>query len=133
MALLGGYASPEWLHLGLFARQGSFAGGVSLGTQLLAHDLTVAARWFVPAPLRGGFLEAGASVVRLAALSDQTPTDLFGLAFLGLGWQWRGEHWLFELAMGPPPLQLGNRAFTPLAVLDVTGAPRFRLDLGYAF
>ncbi len=132
-AATAGLGNPEWLHAGVHGRLGPLGATLTLGTIGLAHGFTAAGRWFLPAPVLGAYAEAGASLIRLAPISDQTPGDFFPLGFVGLGWQLRSERWLFDLAVGPPPTLLGGLAIAPLAALNAMALPRFRLEVGYAF
>lgn len=133
LALVGGLASPEWVHLGALGRLGPLGASLALGTVGLGIGLTATGRWYLPAPVAGGFFEAGASVVRLAPVSDQTPGDLFPLGFVGLGWQWRVGRWLLDAAIGPPPTSLGGPAFLPTVALNALDLPRMKVDVGYVF
>lgn len=132
-AATAGLGNPEWLHAGVNGRLGPLGATFSLGTIGLAHGLTAAGRWFMPTPILGAYAEAGASVIRLAPISDQTPGDFFPLGFVGLGWQFRGERWLVDLAAGPPPTMLGGPGIAPLVALNAMALPRFRLEVGYGF
>ena len=133
IAATGGVGNPEWVHAGVHGRLGALGATLAVGTQGLAHGVTGAGRWFLPAPAAGGFVEAGATVVRLAPVSDQTPGDLFPLGFVALGWQWRLDRLLLEAAIGPPPTLLADMIAPPLAALNAGALPRFRLEAGYAF
>ena len=132
-AATAGLGNPEWLHVGAHGRLGPLGATLAVGTQGLAYGLTGAGRWFLPAPVLGGYLEAGASVLRLAPVSAETPGDFFPLGFVALGWQWRLERWRFDVTLGPPPTLLGGPEIPALAALNATALPRFRLEVGYAF
>lgn len=129
-----GLGNPDWVHAGVQARLGALAGTATLGSIGLGHALTATGRWFFPAPIPpGSYAEAGASVIRLAPISDQTPGDLFPMGFVGLGWQVRAGRWLFDVAAGPPPTMIGGPAIPPLVALNASALPRFRFEVGYAF
>lgn len=128
-----GVGNPDWLHAGVHGRLGPLGATVTVGTLGLAHGVTGIGRWFLPAPVLGGFVEAGASVVRLAPISELTPGDLYPLGFVAVGWQFRLDRWLLDLSVGPPPTLLADLTAPPLPVLNATGLPRFRLEAGYAF
>lgn len=130
---IAGLGNPDWLHAGVHGRLGALGATLTLGTIGLAHGLTAAGRWFLPTPVLGAYAEAGASVIRLAPISDQTPGDLFPLGFVALGWQHRAERWLVDVALGPPPTLLGGPSIPPLAALNAMALPRCRLAVGYGF
>lgn len=133
LAPTAGLANPEGVHAGVHARHGVLGATLVAGSDGLSYGLTGAGRWFLPAPASGGFVEAGAALVRLMPVSDQTPGDVFPLGFAALGWQWRLDRWLLEASLGPPPTLLTEVRMPPTVLLNAMGLPRFRLEVGYAF
>lgn len=140
LVLLVGIGNPDWLHVGLATRIGALGCGLSAGTIGLASDLTGTVRFF-PVPVavdgpdwgRGAYLEAGLSAVRMATLSEQTPTALTAMGHLGLGYQWQIGHVVTNVSVGLPPLALPGSIFQPLFVTNAAALPRFQWQVGYAF
>lgn len=132
-AAFAGLSNPGWGHVGAMGRLGDIGATVSLGTIGLGYDLSLGGRFWLPAPVRGGYVEAGASVVGIAQQSDFTPDDLFVMGYAAAGWQFNFGRWLIDAAIGPPPTSLSDESLLPLVVINAMELPRFKLAVGYAF
>ncbi|MEB3222689.1 MAG: hypothetical protein VKS61_11475 [Candidatus Sericytochromatia bacterium] len=121
-----GWGVPEGTHVAFAARAGALGARITMGTQASAQaTFTGAGRYFLPAPLAGGFIGAGAALEAGSSLQQ-------ALAFLDAGWQLRSGPWLLEVAAGPAPFAWGS---DPLAQMlgGLAGAPRLQATAYWRF
>jgi hypothetical protein len=130
---VAGVGNPDWGHAGVLGRLGDVGAQITLGYVGLGAVGALSGRFWFPLPLRGGYLEAGACLVRVAQLSAHTPDDLTPLGFAAIGWQFHWEKLLLDVAVGPAPTLLTDAPLPPLVALNALDLPRFKLGVGYAF
>lgn len=129
--LVVGLGNPEWLHLGVASRYGNVGYAITVGTLVQANNITGAFRYF-PWADGGAYLEAGATMIRMTTLSDQSPQEWSSMALLGAGYQISFGRVTTTLGVGLNPIAMPYALNQPLFVTNARSVPRLLIQTGFA-
>lgn len=126
-----GLGNPEWLHLGIDSRFEHVGYSLTIGTLVQANDVTGTVRYF-PWQTGGFFLEAGATLIRMTNLSDQSPQEWSPMALLGAGYQLTLGRYVATVGLGLNPIAVPYSLNEPLFVTNARSLPRLLVQTGFA-
>lgn len=132
MHVVMGLSNPEWLDLGFDGRRGHLGYALSVGTVVLANDVTGSLRYFLSAEDGGPFIEAGTTLMQDAAISSQTPRDWNAMAFVGVGYQVALGRFVANLGVGLDPFAIPGSLNQPIFVSSTQSLPRVLLQTGFS-
>ncbi len=129
--LVVGLGNPEWLHLGVASRYGNVGYAITVGTLVQANNITGTFRYF-PWDELGAYLEAGATMIRMTTLSDQSPQEWNPMALLGAGYQITFGRYSTTVGVGLNPIAMPYALNQPLFVTNARSVPRLLIQAGFA-
>lgn len=135
--ILLGVANPEWLHLGYQYRQDFWGVRALVGTLATAQSYTVGGRYFPWAwqdDWKKGLNLEGALALHQLANKTQgiTPTDLWPVSHLSVGYDCNVGPFTFGMSLGTNPISFASGS-RPLVSTNAAALPRLQLQVGYAY
>ena len=130
LSLVTGAANPEWLHVGIDDQEGHWGYGLTIGTLVIATDVSGSLDYFLYRDGNGPYVSAECHMIQLARVSSETPQDWNPMFSAGIGYRLHFGQTLINIGLGIPPVPIPN-AYQPLVLTNAQALPHVLLEFGY--